>query len=104
MCCTLDFVSLVLILLVLMAKYKSAMVYQYQSGSISDIMMMARSPLLTASAKKMLRICVGPIQSHWHSGNVNVTPRQTGSLGMTGENQAGGKPKRPTLEVTTGTN
>lgn len=26
-------------------------------------------------------------------GNVNVTLKQTGSLGMTGENQAGGKPK-----------
>lgn len=29
MCCTLDFVRLVLILLLLMTKYKSAMVYQY---------------------------------------------------------------------------
>lgn len=67
-------------------------------------MMIARSPLLTASAKKMLHICVGPIQSHWHFGNVNVTLKQTESLGMTGENQAGGKPKGPNLEVTTGTN
>lgn len=37
-------------------------------------------------------------------GNVNVTLKQTGRLGVTGEHQAGGEPKRQTLEVTTGTN
>lgn len=68
MCCTLDFDRLVLIILPLMAKYESAMGYQYQSRSISNRMMIARSPLLTASAKKMLHICVRPIQSHRHLG------------------------------------
>lgn len=70
MCCTLDFIRLVLVLLLLllMAEYKSAMVYQYQSRSISNRMMIARSPLLAVSAKEMLHICVGAIQSHWHLG------------------------------------
>lgn len=53
----------------------------------------------------MLRIKVRPIQSLLITlGNVNVTLKQTGSVGMTGENAAGGKPKRLTLEANTGSN
>lgn len=93
MCCTLDFIRLVLVVSLLMAKYKSAMLYRYQSRSISNRMMIARAPLLAASAEKMLHICVGPVQSHWHSGML-MWHWSRQSLGMTGENQAGGRPKK----------
>lgn len=68
MCCPLDLVCLVLIMLPLMAKYKSAMVYQYQLDQFQQNEDGQTSSLRTASAKKMLYISVGPIQSQWHSG------------------------------------
>ena len=92
MCCSLDFLRMVMILLPLMAKYKSAMVYRYQSRSISNWVMIARS-LLVASAKKDAPNLRGANSITAALGNVNVTLKQTGSLAMTGENQAGGKPK-----------
>lgn len=67
-------------------------------------MMIARSPLLSASVKKDAPYLRGANSITLALGNVNVTLTQTESLGLTGENQAGGEPKRPTLEVTTGTN
>lgn len=66
--CTLDFDRLVPIILRLMAKYKSALGYQYQSRSISNSPMTARSAPLTASAQKMLHVCVGLFRSRWNFG------------------------------------
>lgn len=58
--------------------------------------MIARS-LLVASAKKDAPYLRGANSITPALGNVNVKLKQTGSLAMTGENQAGGKPKNGRL-------
>lgn len=57
-------------------------------------MMMARSPPLAASAKKMLHICVGANSITAALGNVNVTLKPTECLGMTGEKSSWGRAKK----------
>lgn len=100
--CIFSFVCLVIISFLLMAE--SAMVHWYQSRSISNRVMTARSSLLTASAEKMLHICVGPIQSHWHLGMLIWHWSRQGVRVWQEKIKLGASQKRQTLEVTTGTN
>lgn len=90
MCLTLDFICLAPLLLLWLAKYKIITVYDDQSSPIWNRLIITSSPLNT-SAKMMLQICVGLIQSSWHFGDINVTVKWPGteSVGiyiyMTGE-------------------